>query len=101
MTTFDKRASLALKDEGMLAAASVSSHLVLARKIASRLAVERGETNADQVGRILKRDYGIESLGPAAGSLFKGPEWEFTGRRVLSARKKNHGREIKVWRLKK
>lgn len=42
-----------------------------------------------------------EILGPAAGSVFKGQRWKFTGRRVLATlNRKNHARELKVWRLK-
>ncbi len=37
-------------------------------------------------------------LGNAAGSLFKGSEWEFTGKWVPSARTSNHGRYLRVWR---
>ena len=38
-------------------------------------------------------------LGPASGSVFKGSDWEFTGERRKTKRRKSHARELKVWRL--
>lgn len=96
---FDLDEARARKEQGMaLAAEHQPSGLDLAREIAATLGRRCGEVDADMVGRILKHEHGIESLGPAAGSIFKGKNWEFTGRRKLSARKKNHARELKVWR---
>jgi hypothetical protein len=74
--------------------------LALAREIAFNLARQYGEVSADMVGTVLKRDHDIDSLGPAAGSIFKGDEWEFTGERKKSVRVTNHSRELKIWRLK-
>lgn len=37
------------------------------------------------------------NLGAAAGSLFKTPDWRFSGQREKSIRVSNHGREIKIW----
>lgn len=88
------------KSEGMRRAAEArSSPLEVARQVAVELCRLNGETHADEVGRVLAERHGIKSLGPAAGSVFKGA-FEFTGRRVRSARKTNHARELKVWRLK-
>lgn len=98
-TLFDMTESERRKEVGMDAAATAGmSVLALARKVAKDLCLEHGETNADEVGQVLWRDYRIKSLGPVAGSIFK-DGFVFTGRRVKSARKKNHAREIKVWRL--
>jgi hypothetical protein len=79
-----------------------SSLLEKARDVAERLALADPNRlcNADDVG-VAMQDMGITgSLGPAAGSLFKGKKWEFTGQRIRSRRTSNHAREIKVWRLK-
>ena len=89
------------KDAGMQRAAENNpTGLELAKTIARELALQHGETDADQVGALLFERHKIQTLGPAAGSIFKGGEWEFTGKRKLSRRKSNHAREIKVWRLK-
>ena len=100
-TLFSLQESLEAKTNGMqVAEDNAADPLELARSIARRLARENGETNADAVGAILFNQHGIKSLGPAAGSVFKGNEWVFTGKRVQSTRVKNHARELKVWRLK-
>lgn len=100
--TFDARLSDQLKFEGMERAAFKGRDMLkLARHIAREIGLECGECTADAVGRRLKSDYGIESLGPAAGSIFKTPEWQWTGEFVKSRRVKNHSRLLRVWRLVK
>lgn len=80
-----------------------SQHLGIAREVAREIACSRAlrEITADDVQMELNRRYGWtpDVLGPAAGALFKGKEWVFTGRRVPSCQSRNHGRELKVWRL--
>lgn len=99
LSIFDATASTARKDAGMEAAArNAETDLDKARAIARELCEAHGETDADEVGKLLHARYGIKSLGPAAGSIFKSG-FEFTGRRRKSARKTNHARELKVWRL--
>lgn len=101
-TLFDHAAAIEAKETGMkLAADNRPSDLDIARQVARRLALSTPDrtTHADEVGRVLAEDFGIRSLGPAAGSLFKGGEWAFTGQRILSARRSNHARELKIWRL--
>ena len=51
------------------------------------------------------RKYGMslrdatDVLGNAAGSVFKGGEWEYTGRRVVSKmNRNNHAKDLNVWR---
>lgn len=102
-TSFDFEAAQQAKETGMAAAADSArarAPLELAKEIAIELATLNGETNADAVGELLLSRHGIESLGPAAGSVFRGGGWMFTGRRVVSSRVTNHGRELKVWKLK-
>jgi hypothetical protein len=98
-TLFDAIESAALK-ESALAKLESADVLTMARRIAIEYASRFGTVNADIVGKLMKEHYGIDSIGPAAGALFRGPEWEFTGQRVLSSRVSNHSREIKVWRLR-
>lgn len=100
-TLFDAQESAELK-EAALAKLDSADVLTLARQIAHELARDSDTltTNADIVGMEMKERYDIDSIGPAAGALFRGSEWEFTGQRVLSSRKANHAREIKVWRLR-
>ncbi len=58
-----------------------------------------GESNSDLVADAMKRSgYPYEDLGSAAGSIFSGKEWVFTGRMVASTRPSSHGEWIKVWR---
>ena len=100
MNLFDEKLSDKLKEKGMAKAAdNTREMLVKARLIAKQIAKKTGTANADQVGRVLKRIYMIDSLGPAAGSIFKGKEWEFTGNWVKSKRITNHSRMIREWRL--
>jgi hypothetical protein len=40
-----------------------------------------------------------ELLGNAAGSVFRGKQWRFTGRWQKSARVSNHARVNRVWEL--
>ena len=97
MPLFD---GLAAKAEGMQGAADAKSDLLnKARMLAATHAADHGTVTMDDVATMMEK-CGLPELGPAAGSVFKGSEWEFTGQRVLSTRAKNHARELKVWRLK-
>jgi len=98
---FDEIEAEQLKRAGMARAeANNLTDLQLARHIAEDLADENdGLCDADQVGRVLKRDHGIDTLGPAAGSLFRDAKWKFTGLWIKSVRKSNHCRMIRQWRL--
>lgn len=100
---FDDNLGEQLKFQGMLTAAERRKwELTLARGIAEKIAARRGSRlcNADDVGRVLKREHSIDSLGPATGSLFKHKNWEWTGHWVKSKRVSNHSRMIRQWRLK-
>lgn len=96
MNQLDLFTGLALKDSGMTRAAEAKPELLArARSILVRLAINNGECTADD----LPEDMRV-ALGPAMGSLFKGGMWVFTGKRKVSHLVSNHGRELKVWRLK-
>jgi len=99
--TFDFDESQERKDEGMDRAAGNSFDLARAQLIAVKIAKKNGGMcHADMVGAELEKMGLPNCLGPAAGSLFRGNSWIFTGRRVRSSRKSNHARELKVWQYK-
>lgn len=99
--TFSSLTSEAMKSHGMAAAAQARPDILeLARDIARELCRISGSCTADDVGQILSNFHGIHSMGPAAGSLFKHPDFEPTGQLTKSIRKKNHARLIYVWRLR-
>jgi hypothetical protein len=89
-----------LKAEGMEKAATAkTTELAVARELAVSLARQKPTRtlHMDELRTTLDI-LGIE-LGPAAGSVFRGDDWEFTGQRVESEHGSNHARELKVWRL--
>ena len=99
--TFDAAESLNRKTAALdKHEADHADNLALARCAAVEIALRHRDriTNADEVGELLLKEHGIDSLGPWAGAIFRGKDWEFTGQRVVSKRVKNHAREIKVWR---
>jgi hypothetical protein len=97
---FDAAESRRRKERGMaFAADAVPTLLDRARFFAAGLAVLQGEVTADDVSEWLEAK-GLPDLGPAAGSLFRGKEWEFTGRFIQSTRKTNHARLLRIWRLR-
>lgn len=77
--------------------------LELAREVALEIARGHvlGEVTADDVYLALQ-DAGepTELLGPAAGAIFRGKEWVWTGQWVPSTRVSNHARLNRVWRLR-
>lgn len=89
--------SQALKDAGMAQAADKKKELLArARQIVLTAAYQNPDhtATADDVPDQLRRD-----LANAAGSIFKGSDFEFTGNRVNSKLDSNHARELKVWKL--
>lgn len=90
-----------LKRIGMdRAAMSKDTLLGYARGLAVDLARENGGLcHADMVAEALAKE-GRPPLGNAAGSLFLGHVWEFTGQRVKSQRAHAHANELKLWRLR-
>tara|TARA_R110000824_G_scaffold117800_5_gene269816 strand:- start:1363 stop:1683 length:321 start_codon:yes stop_codon:yes gene_type:complete len=84
-----------------LAATHRAALLHKARAIAVRVAQHRADrcACADDVYRHLNPTDSAR-LGNAAGSLFHGPHWIFTGRWMSSRRITNNARDIKVWKLR-
>jgi len=88
-----------LKEVGIQQAVEPRDDLLgRARQIGRAVAIERGTVTADDVQRRLIAE-GSPPLGNAAGALFRGHEWEFTGQWKKSARVSNHARQNRVWRL--
>jgi hypothetical protein len=99
-TTFDLFEGERLKAEGMyLASFSRAEMLKIARDLAREVANEQGITADDVRALLLMRGF-PDKLGNAAGSLFRGREWEFRGQWRKSTVKTNHARMIRVWHLK-
>ena len=92
--------ALRLKERGMKQAADNDpTTLELAREIAKRVARIHGTVTADDV-QLRLDEAGFGPLGNAAGSLFRGKDWEFTGEWRTSDRITNHARCNRVWRLR-
>jgi len=97
---FNLDEGLRLKREGMESAAEhYETDLELGKSIARRICREWGTVHAEDVNTELAFYHNISSLGNAAGSLFKGKDWTFTGEWHQSTRSSSHGRFIRVWRL--
>ena len=98
-----------LKKAGMTAAAENQTRkalLQMMQSVARGEARMRGAISIEDVypkvcaglGKTLRQV--VDILGPAAGSVFKGKAWAFTGQRVEATMlRTNHGRELKMWRL--
>lgn len=97
---FDLFKALQAKEEGIdRATHGREESLQIGKDIARKIALQGdGTCHADLVQKELI-EMGID-LGPAAGALFKGKEWEFTGKWVTGQRVHNHGHVLRIWRLK-
>lgn len=103
LAMFDKHAAERAKHRGMTEAErGARDFLNYARAVAREIASHRpqGITADDVQEALVQRGHDIHRLGNAAGSLFRGPEWIFTGERRRSVRIHAHANELKVWRLR-
>jgi len=92
--------ALKLRDEGMLRAAqNRRESLEHAKTVARDLGMVKRFVTSDDVARVIGEEECVR-LGNAAGSVFKGDDWEFTGKFVASKRESSHGRYIRVWRYR-
>jgi hypothetical protein len=100
--TFARQIGEQQRVSGMaLAARSRAEVLRLARGIALTIERHAGTVTADEVqAGLIAAGFNPSDLGNAAGSLFRGKEWEFTGQWRASSRVSNHGHKNRVWRLK-
>jgi hypothetical protein len=100
---FDEARSRELRDEGMRRAAEKRKGLVAeCRERAEWIARNGREITIDDIYYAMENlGYeGMEFLGNAAGSIFKGKQWECVGWRK-STRVSNHARCVRVWSLRK
>ncbi len=100
---FDAVRSRRRKTHGMEVAAKHQNQLLeKAREVAKELATKDAnrETTSDEVSQELSRRGFPDCLGPAAGSIFKTTDWEFSGKFINSTRVTNHSRLLRVWRLR-
>lgn len=103
LTLFDYAESQRRAEIGIGIAADQNASLCIkAREIAVELCRKQGTVTMDDVQRelVARKVCGIKDLGNAAGGVFRDRRFEFTGRRIKSARIHAHSNEIKVWRLK-
>ena len=98
---FDAVVAEQRKEAGLqLAAMERDDALNNARSMARYLAHVYGTVTFDSVFMEMQaRGLHPEMLGNAAGSVFRGKEWRFTGRWEKSARVSNHARVNRVWEL--
>lgn len=100
-TLFDSKRAELVKRRGMTMAAE---HRVDVLEKARAIAELRGLTGAhvtidDVQAELIEQEIDPKMLGNAAGSVFKGGEWEMVGYQ-LSERVSRHKGLIRVWRLK-
>lgn len=102
--TFDSQLSQAAKDEGISTAAWSRRELLWQVKEAvKQIALSRPSRTAcadDGQEWLVSKGYQPSDLGNAAGSMFAGREWEFTGQWVKSKRVSSHKNDLRLWRLK-
>ncbi len=99
---FDAVEADRLKEEGMARAVEWTNKELfeLAHQIALNLAKRSGRVTADEVYEaMLIRGIDPKPLGNAWGSVFR-KGFTFTGEWRKSTRTTNHGRYVRVWRLK-
>lgn len=101
-TLFDAVAAERGKETGMSeAAASRSELLAIAQQLAIDIAKTREDRccDADDVqAGMVQRGFSVFALGNAAGSIFKGKCWEWTGVFVKSERAHSHSNLLRKWR---
>lgn len=95
---FDSIAAVAAGESGIAQAAVNKSYLLEeAKLIAVDLGRRKQFITADDVIRVYTFRHPHDPLGNAAGGIFRGTCWRFTGRTVRSERVNSHGRLIRVW----
>jgi len=100
MTLFDYAQSIQERDKGMATAVSGRSKaLETARRLARIICQLHGKVTADDVRREFEyRGGDWTELGNAAGSLFKGKQWQSVGFENSTVAT-SHARMIRVWKL--
>ncbi|MAH51793.1 hypothetical protein CMI37_38610 [Candidatus Pacearchaeota archaeon] len=98
----DLSAGIELRDMGMaLAAGNNRMALEIARGAAEKICREKGVVTSDDVRqRLGLNPSDIRDSQNWMGSIFRVPQFIWTGERVKSRIPRNHAAEIKVWTLK-
>lgn len=100
---FDLRLGQALKEAGLQAASDAKADLLaLGRAYVRRAALGRADRSAtadDAAVGLVAAGLPADALGNAAGALFRGRDWRFTGRWEKSSRTTNHAHQNRVWEL--
>lgn len=101
-TIFDAIASREAAEAGIAQAGeNKKSLLKLARQLAVEAAKRKGIISMDDVSFALhEKGISIFALGNAAGGVFKGKEWQWTGCYIKSVRVHAHANQLRTWRLK-
>lgn len=93
---FDYAESVRLRDKGMMnAAVADSDWLSRARSVAEHLAAKQGETCIEEIYRIV----GLPDHANAAGSVFRGKQWECIGIKQAT-RVSRHAGIVRRWSLR-
>ena len=100
---FDAAESERLKELGKAKAEANAEPSLLeqAREIARGLDDSEGITADDVMRGMVAAGHEIDCLGKAAGSLFKGKEWEWTGEMRRGTRVKQHAALLMVWKRRR
>ena len=95
---FNLEAATVRRDRGIKQVADNNIHfLEVARNVARRIAMRQGEVVSDDV----RRECPLNPLHPNAyGAVFKGKEWQWTGRYRTSHLASRHGGQQRIWRLR-
>lgn len=101
---FDAIAAREARDRGMATAAEGKKSLLnFVRKGSIEIAktrVDRTVTTDDGARFLVENGISVHALDSATGSLFKIPEFEWTGELVKSVRVHAHQNLLRRWRLK-
>ncbi len=101
MTLFDYAQSIQERDKGMELASNKRQNALLGCKlIAISIAQIKGKATADDVRKEYEyRGGNWSDLGNAAGSIFKGKQWQCVGFENSTVTT-SHARALRVWKLK-
>jgi len=101
LTLFDQAEADRRREQGLAAATATEARQALlaqAQAIAVALCDAMGAVTSDDVALAMsKRGLDYDALGNAAGAVFRGNGFVWTGEARKSARPSTHARVIRVW----
>lgn len=85
---------------GVAQAAAFRAEILSRARYAAKILGKTGSvvTADDVYALLIANGYNIDALGPAAGAIFRGKNWKFTGEWKQSNRVSNHARLNRVWK---